>query len=80
MDQKKLYQAIGLRYKKFMKVDLIIMVISWALFFLFSAVNNGKNQVFNIITMIVMIIAFVSLIELPTLFVLSKFMIHKGKK
>jgi hypothetical protein len=80
MEKNKLYQALGLRYKKFMKYDVIVLIISWALFFLLSAINNGKNQVFNIITMIMMIIAFVSLIELPTLFVLSKFMLHKGKK
>lgn len=80
MKQKQnVYEQIGLRYKRFMKYVAIVFVVSLIVFFLLSAFNQG-SQVLNALTMIALTLALASFVEIPTLFILSKYMLRKAKK
>lgn len=80
MKQKQnVYEQIGLRYKRFTKYVAIVFVVSLIVFFLLSAFNQG-TPVFNALTMIALTLALASFVEIPTLFILSKYMLRKAKK
>ncbi len=80
MKQKqKVYEQIGLRYKRFTKYVAIVFVVSLIVFFLLSAFNQG-TPVLNALTMIALTLALASFVEIPTLFILSKYMLRKAKK
>lgn len=80
MKQKQnVYEQIGLRYKRFMKYVAIVFVVSLLVFFLLSAFNQG-TPVLNALTMIALTLALASFVEIPTLFILSKYMLRKAKK
>ncbi len=80
MKQKQnVYEQIGLRYKRFTKYVAIVFVISLIVFFLLSAFNQG-TPVLNALTMIALTLALASFVEIPTLFILSKYMLRKAKK
>ncbi len=80
MKQKQnVYEQIGLRYKRFMKYVAIVFVVSLIVFFLLSAFNQG-SPVLNALTMIALTLALASFVEIPTLFILSKYMLRKAKK
>ncbi|BBH28060.1 hypothetical protein [Intestinibaculum porci] len=80
MKQKQnVYEQIGLRYKRFMKYVAIVFVVSLIVFFLLSAFNQG-TPVLNALTMIALTLALASFVEIPTLFILSKYMLRKAKK
>ncbi len=80
MKQKQnAYEQIGLRYKRFTKYVAIVFVVSLIVFFLLSAFNQG-TPVLNALTMIALTLALASFVEIPTLFILSKYMLRKAKK
>lgn len=80
MKQKQnVYEQIGLRYKRFMKYVAIVFVVSLIVFFLLSAFNQG-TPVLNALTMIALTLSLASFVEIPTLFILSKYMLRKAKK
>ncbi|MDD6421546.1 MAG: hypothetical protein PUF83_00550 [Intestinibaculum porci] len=80
MKQKQnVYEQIGLRYKRFTKYVAIVFVVSLIVFFLLSAFNQG-TPVLNALTMIALTLALASFVEIPTLFILSKYMLRKAKK
>lgn len=80
MKQKQnVYEQIGLRYKRFMKYVAIVFVVSLIVFFLLSAFNQG-TPVLSALTMIALTLALASFVEIPTLFILSKYMLRKAKK
>ncbi|HAN58887.1 MAG TPA: hypothetical protein DCQ45_07870 [Erysipelotrichaceae bacterium] len=80
MKQKQnVYEQIGLRYKRFMKYVAIVFVVSLLVFFLLSAFNQG-TPVLNALTMIALTLSLASFVEIPTLFILSKYMLRKAKK
>lgn len=80
MKQKQnVYEQIGLRYKRFMKYVAIVFVVSLIVFFILSAFNQG-TPVLNALTMIALTLALASFVEIPTLFILSKYMLRKAKK
>lgn len=76
---KQVYEQLGLRYKKFIKYVSIIFCVSIVLFFIFSALNTG-NQVLNILTIACLTVAMATFVEIPTLFILSRYMLRKAKK
>jgi uncharacterized membrane protein (DUF485 family) len=57
----------------------IVFVVSLIVFFLLSAFNQG-TPVLNALTMIALTLALASFVEIPTLFILSKYMLRKAKK
>lgn len=80
MKQKQnVYEQIGLRYKRFTKYVAIVFVVSLIVFFLLSAFNQG-TPVLNALTMIALTLSLASFVEIPTLFILSKYMLRKAKK
>lgn len=80
MKQKQnVYEQIGLRYKRFTKYVAIVFVVSLIVFFLLSAFNQG-TPVLNALTMIALTLALASFVEIPTLFILSRYMLRKAKK